>query len=486
MQSSTTTSLLESAITAQKEQNYFLAEELFREVLSISPNNSQALICLAALFINNEQPDVAIPLLHKAISIKKDNPDILYNLGLANQQANNLDDAIHCYKLVISLNPGFSQAYNNLGVAYQHQGKIELANSILEKAFMSSPEFVDAYYNYSQTYKYSNNDQKKIDDIEKMLFKPGLTKHEEIKLHFALGKIFDDLKQYTKAFEHYNLGNTLKDQGFNIEQYQKYIDKIIENFDLALINKLQNTTSKTDKRLIFVIGVPRSGTTLVEQIIEKHPEVDSAGESGFIGEIVDEFSNLLGSSRPYPDCINDVTPDDLHKISKNIQSHIDNLPHNSKIIVEKSPVNFLHVGLILLLFPDSLIIHATRQPVSTCLSCYFQNFNRQHQYSYNLENLAHFHNEYQRLMQHWKNTFKDKIFDINYEDLVKNQEYESRKLIAACSIEWDEKCLSFYNSNSVVNTASKWQVRRPIYKTSINKWENYAPFIKKLTNYLKH
>lgn len=480
-----TTNLLKTAVSAHKAGDFTHAEALYRQVIELTPNNLEALHYLALLFITTDQPHIAIPLLTKAVSVKGDNPDILYNLGLAYQKAEDIDSAIHYYKMTIALNPDYALAYNNLGVAYQHLGKLDQANNFLEKAFTLSPHCAEAYYNFSQSYKFNDKDKSYINKIENLLVSHHWDKNEEIKLNFSLGKIYNDLKEYDIAFKYYKTANELKYQDFNTDQFHLYIDQIIASYTPELIQQLRSKVLPSSfKRFIFIVGMPRSGTTLVEQIIASHPSVQSAGEIGFIGDIVDDLPQLIQSNDSYPQCIQSITAQDIISLSSKLNRLIENIQTPTNIITDKTPINTFHIGLIRLLFPNSKIIYCNRNPIDTCLSCYFQNFEKQHQYSYNLKTLAFFYNENKRLMAHWKSLFKDEIYDVSYEDVVNHQEDETRKLLSACDLDWDDTCLDFYKAETIVNSASKWQVRRPIYKTSIKKWEKYESHIQALRDNL--
>ena len=470
MQDASTENLLNTAMTAHKSGDYFQAEAIYREILDIEPECLQALHSLASLSLTLEQPSIAIPLLKKAISLDGNNPNLLYNLGLAYQQYKDIDSAIYYYKLALALKPDFSLAHNNIGVAYQHLGLLKQANAHLEKALEFSPEYVDAYYNFSQSHKFTHKDQSKIKKIESLMKLNTDNTNRAIKLNFALGKIYDDLHIPEQSFYYYQLGNRLKNAGFNTGQFKQYIDNIIDMYSKDFIGFHRNIPISAQRRFVFIIGMPRSGTTLVEQIIASHSDVQSAGESGFVGDIIDDLSNLIQSEKTYPTCIQDITPEKLLHISTNLNTQIDNLPYSCDVITDKSPINFLHIGLMMLLFPKSIVVQTSRNPIDTCLSCYFQNFERQHQYSYDLKNLAFFYNQYSRLMSHWKSIFQDRIYEVFYENLVEKQEMETQKLIQACNLKWDETCLHFYESDTVVSSASKWQIRRPIYHTSVNKW----------------
>ncbi|MDX1812634.1 MAG: sulfotransferase, partial [Gammaproteobacteria bacterium] len=454
------------------------------EALSMAPNNPIPMHHLALLYMANNKAEKAIPYLTRASELHPDNAKLLYNLGLAYQSCNEIQAAIHFYQLSTERDAQFVQAFNNLGVAYQHLGKLELANTYLAKAFEIDPTCSEAYYNFSQSHKFTEQDTPLIARIESLLEQQGLHKTSEIKLHFALGKIYDDLKNYSTAFRHFETANALKYQGFDNKAINNYIDTIIATYTPERIKQLTARINPSKKRFIFVVGMPRSGTTLVEQIISSHPLIQSGGEIGFIGDIIDELPDMIDSHQGYPQCIEAFNASMIGQISQKFNIYLNNLGGNFSNITDKSPINFLHLGLIKMLFPQSIIIHVTREPVATCLSCYFQNFDKQHQYSYNMNTLTEFYLSYTRIMSHWKSLFGDEIYDISYETLVSDAEQQMKDLISHCDLNWDESCEKYYNQPNVVSSASKWQARQPIYTNSIEKWKNYQPYIQGLCDKL--
>jgi len=468
------------AETAKDKGDYQLAEQLYRQALTLDPDNVEILHRLALLMLVAEQYAVAIPLLSKSVSLQPENAYLYYNLGLAYQGHQDIDAAIHYYKIAIQKMPDFDLAHNNLGVAYQHMGDFSSANKHLKKAFLLNPDCIEAYFNFVQSHKFGKEDKNIVDIISHRLKENQLSNKDQAKLHFSLGKIYDDLNQYEQAFLHYDKGNALKFQGFDSNQFEQYISNIIQVFDKNICKKLQSTFPDTQKRFVFIIGMPRSGSTLVEQIVANHPVVQSGGEIGFIGDIVDELPELLSSEMNYPECISSADKLLINAISLKVNAYINNLNYTYQVITDKSPVNFLHIGLILILFPNSLIIHTQRNPLDTCLSCYFQNFEKQHQYTYNLSTLGHFYRQYVRLMQHWKTLFPTQLFDIQYEELVEKQEENIKSLIKFIGLDWDEACLEFQNSSKHVTTASKWQIRQPIYRSSVGKAGHYQAYLGEL------
>jgi hypothetical protein len=229
--------------------------------------------------------------------------------------------------------------------------------------------------------------------------------------------------------------------------------------------------------------MPRSGTTLTEQIISSHPDVLGAGEVGYWGSANKALPLKLHTKTPYPQCLQEMTITHAHEAIEqyeNILRKTVGPDTTSRHISDKMPHNFLHLGLIAMLFPNVKIIHTKRDPIDTCLSIYFQNFNDMHSYAADLTNLAFYYKQYERLMQHWHTLLPGRILDINYEDTINDPEYWSRQLISHIGLECDDACLAPHKLERAVKTISQWQVRQPIYKTSVQRWKHYEPFISPL------
>ncbi len=237
---------------------------------------------------------------------------------------------------------------------------------------------------------------------------------------------------------------------------------------------------------VFIVGMPRSGTTLVEQIISAHPAAYGAGELPDIIGLVRALPGFLRNNRePYPECVGELNENAEFALSERYLEKIRLSPGDPERVTDKMPHNFLHVGLIALLFPNARIIHCTRNPVDTCLSCYFQDFMGRHTYAYNLEDLGYYYGEYRRLMAHWREVLPMQFMDVNYEELTANAEANSRRIIEHVGLPWDERCLEFYKTGRNVATASYDQVRQPIYRKSVERWRNYEQHISPLLSSLE-
>ena len=293
-------------------------------------------------------------------------------------------------------------------------------------------------------------------------------------INFALGKIYDDCEEWDKAFSYFHNGNKLvsRFKRFPQDDDQRNVDKRITYFNSERIKNL-NDFGVSQKLPILIIGMPRSGTTLVEDIMARHSKVGAAGEVSFWREA---DNNVFGSKLDFDKNVFQLTKDTVGGIADNYVKKLKSHAHGDEsyeYITDKMPHNFLWLGLIAGLFPDMPIIHCKRDPMDNCLSIYFQYFEAEHAYAYELKNLGFHYKQYERLMAHWHGVLPGRILDVNYEDVVADPEYWTRKMIKHVGLEWEDGCLEQQDTGRTVKTASIWQVRQPIYKTSVQRWKNY-------------
>jgi hypothetical protein len=301
-------------------------------------------------------------------------------------------------------------------------------------------------------------------------------------MHYALGKTFDDQKNYAEAFTHFKIANDIKKSTFSDNNYvfdEKNFNDLINLFTPDFMAAHQGMG--TERNLpVLIVGMPRSGTTLTEQIISSHPEVLGAGEVNFWGSANKALPLRMQTNTPYPQCLNNLTIAHAHEAIEQYEITLRKTvgpDTRSRHITDKMPHNFLHLGLIGLLFPNVKIIHTKRDPIDTCLSIYFQHFNESHDYATDLTELVAHYKRYERLMAYWHRLMPGRILDIQYEDTIHDPEYWSRALISHIGLEWDDACLAPHKLERAVKTVSQWQVRQPIYKTSMQRWKNNEPFI---------
>lgn len=303
-------------------------------------------------------------------------------------------------------------------------------------------------------------------------------------LHFTLGQLFNRLHHYKEAFEHYSMANQLANIDYDFNKLIRQFNSLIDTFSVENLGKLPMADNDSE-RPVFIVGMPRSGTSLVEQILSSHSEVFGAGELEDMNLLVGSIQAATQSQYDFPECIKDLDADKINQLANLYLAQLGKKSADALRVVDKMPHNFRYLGLISRLFPKARIIHCIRDPRDTCLSIYFQSFNQTHAYGADLTTLGRYYREYEKLMKHWRAVIDIPFYEIRYADLVTDQENYSRELIDFCGLEWDERCLDFHKAKRDVATASYDQVRRPMYKSSLDRWRNYEPYIQPLLDALE-
>ena len=312
-----------------------------------------------------------------------------------------------------------------------------------------------------------------------------ITEAERIHLHFSLGRLLDSGGEYEEAFEHIHTANRMKRAPFKsqllIDRYKAYRTVYTREFMAGAPR-----ASTPSSHLTFIVGVPRSGSTLVEQILSSHSGVKGLGEIMALPAIVLSAPATMGSSLHYPQCMTELTQASVTALADRYLREVNALAGEAHRVTDKMLQNFEHLGLIALLFPQARIIHCTRDPLDTCLSCYFLHFRSENMsHTYDLAHLGMYYREYQRLMEHWKTVLDIPIMEINYESLIDDQAHWTRELLAFCGLPWEDNCLDFHKSDRAAATASYDQVRRPMYRSSVARWKRYEQQLEPLRKALE-
>lgn len=338
----------------------------------------------------------------------------------------------------------------------------------------------------AQSGRYSFPDED-VRRIEALLLSADMRPDDRSRLYFAIGNLFDKQGRWTEAFSNYESGNQLRKEiearrgvVFDPEAHRHEVDQIIRFFTKDYFTRV--ASHGVDSELpVFIVGMPRSGTTLAEQILASHSKVFGAGELQNIPLLIHRLGQRL-RSRPfiYPQSLQAFNAHITSAVAADYLKELRRLDANAARIVDKMPFNFLHLGLIATLFPKARIIHCRRDPIDTCLSCYFQNFGNPAPFTLDLRHLGLYFREYERLMAHWAAVLPMPIFDLRYENLIDDQETVSRELIAFCGLEWEPQCLRFHETNRPVRTASVAQVKQPVYRRSIGRWQRYEAHLRPL------
>jgi len=436
----------------------------------------------AVLLHKQGKTEEANQLYLKVLEADPDNADALHFHGLIEAEKNNYDKALPYLKKSLQLKPRKAPFHHNSAGIFARLGMKEKAIHHFQEAIRLQPNYGEAYQGLTECRSFKD-DTSLLGQIKTQLKTATLTDPQRSYMHFAAAKICADSAQYDQAFEHYSKGNSLKGVKFRTKHYQQQIDWQITLFNPEFISP-RREWGLYDHTPIFVLGMPRSGTTLVEQILASHTSIYGAGELNDIPAIGKAAEKKTEGSAPYPLCLQKTSQINLLGFGIEYINRLKFLSKGTELVVNKHPLNFKHIGLIMLMFPNAKIIHTIRDPLDTCLSCFFQNFSKGQEYSFNLADLADFYNGYNKIMRHWKSIFPGRIHDVHYEDIIADQEKSSRILLEFCGLPWEENCLGFHKTERDVATASKFQVRKPIYNTSVKRWKRYEkhlqPLIKRL------
>ena len=444
------------------------AEESYKKAISLKKNFSEAYYNLGIVLKNNSKLEDAEKCYKQAIHLKPDFAEAYNNLGTVLENLGKLNESEINYRKAIALKPNFPETYNNLGTNLEQQGKLNDAKKYFEKAILINPGFANAHRQLSLIKKFDKYDDH-FDLIQKLYLDKNISDQNLCHVNFSLAKIHEDLENYEKAFKHFKEGNHIQKKiiKYNIDKDVQLFDQIKLNFKKKKANKIQ--LIKNDITPIFIIGMPRSGTTLVEQIISSHSKVTGLGELPFVSQF--GFSIVKGLS--------EYSKDSISKFRDNYLEKLRHLANGNLHISDKMPQNFLYIDLIVASFPEAKILHVKRNPAAVCWANYKQWFrSKDLGYSYSIDDIIEYHRLYEDLMKFWNKHFKNIIYEVDYEALTINYEDEIKKLIKYLGLDWEEACLSPEENDRNVSTASNIQIRNKIFKGSSQKWKKYKPFLK--------
>ncbi len=378
----------------------------------------------------------------------------------------------YCEKAV-ALDPKNPEFANNLGLIHSSLGDREKAEIFYRKVLQLDPSHGETYRHLAAKRRFQSIDDPDAQQVISMWERPALDDSARISVAFALGKIYDDCGQYDDAFKVYRVGNDLKfrESGRSLDTWLERMDRILK----ALNSPPLITSQRNDSpQPIFILGMPRSGTTLVEQIISRHSRVQGCGELHGMEQAIRRLENPPNAMRMYPDDFQHVSQGELEIEAEEYLAWVKRLHDvKSEYLTDKMPYNFSHIWLIKAMFPDSAIVHCQRHPLDVILSNYFQLYGSDVGFAYNLESLTQYYLRYHRLMIQWRAMFGMQIYNVAYENLVSDVENQTRQLIDAVNLPWEDRCLDQGGSDTVVRTASIWQVRQGIYTRSKERWKNY-------------
>jgi tetratricopeptide (TPR) repeat protein len=455
------------------------AAEMLRRAVALAPGSASFHLNLARALVRCQRLGEAIEQLELVRGSTTD-PQIEIERGHVLTMIERWEEAIAAYRRAEAAGVRNVAMYHNLATLLQYLGRSEEAAEAYRAALSIRPDFALSRRQLTGIRKYEPGDRD-TEELVALLKEPKLGVAERAEAHMALAKIFDDLGDYQRAFFHLQAGNQhirgMTD--YSIGQNRDYVEAAIETFDRRFFAERRDFSLDSEVPL-FILGMPRSGTTLVEQILASHPEVHGAGELKKLNELFVSLRHRLTPDLGIPRIARLIDRAVAQDLGREYLNHLTGFALGRRIITDKMPFNFRMLGLIALLFPKARIIHCRRDPRDIGLSCYFARFQNEMSFAFNLVEIGRYYCDYERLMAHWRQVVGNPMIEVQYEALIADQEGETRRLLEFCGLEWDERCLKFYDTERAVLTASSWQVRQPVYASSVGRWQHYKEWLEPL------
>jgi tetratricopeptide (TPR) repeat protein len=452
------------------------AETCYVKALALKPDNVSAILNLGTIMRAGRRFEEALAHLEKASKATPSSEVISNNLGNAYRDLDRLNDAVAAYGKAVAVNPDYALAWFNLGTALDHVGRKEEAVAALRRALAVAPRYGAAHMHLVDLAR-PGLDDPSVAEMKHYLSDPATAAIDRMHLAFALGRAHDANGSFDKAFSYFRQGNRLKRDtlNFDIEVERRLMAAIREVFSKDFMAAAK-PSQVTDSTPIFIVGMMRSGTTLMEQILASHPQVAGGDELPWIPDLTVRSAPI--GELAYPQSIRAMSQAELtRRGEKYIQLLRRRFGPSPRHVTDKLPGNFLSAGFINLALPQAKIIHMRRDPFDTCLSIYTTLFAVLHHYAYDLADLGEFYMLYHALMRHWDEVMPGKILHVSYEDLVAHPEPEIRKVLDFCGLPFDERCLDFHKTERRVRTASSNQVREKLHNRSIGRWRNYEQYL---------
>jgi tetratricopeptide (TPR) repeat protein len=452
------------------------AAESFRRCIELDPRHADARHNLGVLRKEQGARSEAEQLFRETVALAPGMIDAHVNLGSALQSLGRDEEALECYREALRLAPGYPDAAAGEIAVLDRLGRLEEVKervAALSEAAQSAPDVV---VTIASVARQIGREAEALQNLERLVASERLAPAKLEAALFALGKLCDSRKRFAEAFAYYQRANSVRAQTFDLAEFRTMTERVRATFSAEGMRQFPHA-ARGSELPVLVVGMPRSGTSLVEQIIASHSQAFGAGELSWLDELTVAWPKRLGVTASYPECAFDFSARALNDAAREYHALLAGAGPGALRVVDKMPGNFAHLGMIELLLPGARIIHVRREPLDNCLSCYFQNFTQGHEYASDLATLGRVYRCYEELMEHWRAVLTLPILEVSYEALVEHQERESRRLMEFCGLPWEEQCLRFHETKRVVRTASYDQVRQPMYRASLARHRHYEEFL---------
>ena len=475
--------LLAGIATSQKQ--HADAEILLKRTVELAPDFTRALADLVENQIEQERIEEAIKNANRLIRIAGDNPNAYMLLGATYAAAGRYTNAIEAYRLSLRLLPDNPKSMSGLAHNLKTVGQQDEAIEIYRKNIEKNPLFTESYWSLAnlKTFRFTDED---VENMEQLLLHPDIPEEAQVHLYNALGLEQESRLNFDKAFEYFSECNSIRrgSQYYDPVETESLHDQIIEVFDQQFVTQ-QRTDIKFDVAPIFIIGLPRSGSTLLEQILASHSQVEGTHELTDLSRVVQEIPDILNLHAYFPKSLRKASQDGFGALGQKYLNRTSKYRSGCPFFTDKNPNNFIYAGLIHLMLPNAVIIDARRHPLDSCLGSFKQLFAKGQTFSYELTEIADYYLQYDRLMAHWNEVLPGRVLDVRYEEVVNDLETQVRRILQHCGLPFEEQCLHFHETDRAVKTASSEQVRKPIYSSSVNLWRNYEQHLEPLIEILE-
>ncbi len=453
-----------------QQRSYPEAMQVLTRILEVDPGHRDALYNLAGIHALLRQPEQARIYLDRLLPLVPTSSQVHLDAARNALALNEAELATRLARKAVSLSPEDTAARLTVADALEAQGHSEEAKSEYLEVLARDPRNVTALSNLLNL-RDVPAPERHAQEARKLIEDKALDDMQRAQLHFGLARFHDGRQQYGEAFTHMSAANAARHRAypFDSDRFSSIVDGLIRDFSVSRSGSLPHPTA-SNSRALFIVGMPRSGTTLVEQILASHSQIGAGGELATLTHIATDIAKMPDG---YPKGLFTL---DAGTLARHAQRYLDKLASisaDARRVTDKMPFNFLHLGLVAALFPDARIIHCRRDPMDTCTSCYFTTFNQHLQFASDLRALGRYYLDYRRLMDHWAAVLEVPILEVDYESLVTDTEPQIRRLVEFCGVDWEPACMQFHQTTRGINTPSRWQVRRPIYRQSVGRSQNY-------------
>ncbi|MBL1217631.1 MAG: sulfotransferase family protein [Planctomycetes bacterium] len=455
---------------------------MLQRAAAVDPGNARCWMALGSAALNAGSAGEAVEALEHAVALNPDDLESVCLLGHALRMEERLDEARRQFAQALAVDPMCQDAIGGLAEVLQSQREYEAAHALLRQATDGGSRHPGVVLAFARWCQWAKEYEQGVQIVGECLDqKQGVGPQQRLMLQFAAGALHEAQQEYEHAFRRYRAANDLYPRRFNRQEHVRSTDRLIESFGRDLMEKRWEQSGCDDACPVFVLGMPRSGTSLVEQVIASHPQAVGCGELTFLHEILSEIRAGLPEEQAYPACIGAMSAEALTSMGTSYVGRLRDVAGPDAVrATDKLPTNYWHVGLINLVLPKARIIHCRRHPMDTCFSIYATQLSPLYAYANDQRDLAVAYCEYDRLMEHWQDVTQIPILSIRYEDMVDDLETHARRIIEYVGLEWDDACLRFHEAKRVVGTASEDQVRRPIYRSSVERWRHFEEYLGRL------